>query len=113
MDDVTILTFSTSIERNCLNLKKVYRKCLAWADTHGSKFNPEKSELIHFTGKRRLGNKRYASIDLEGARIEPSKSIRILEAFLDRSLSPGAQLRTIQRKALILQLALKRLTQST
>ena len=90
VDDVNILTFSTSIERNCLNLERVYRKCLAWADTHGSKFNLEKSELIHFIGKRRLENRRYASIDLEGTRIEPSKSIRVLGAFLDRRLLPGA-----------------------
>jgi hypothetical protein len=113
VDDVNILTFSTSIERNCLNLEKVYQKCLTWAEAHGSKFNAEKSVLIHFIGKRRLGDKKLTAIKLEGTRIKPSKTIRILGAFLDQHLSPNAHFKVIQQRAPALQQALKRLTQST
>jgi hypothetical protein len=112
VDDIHILTFSQTIERNCRNLEKVYRKCTKWAQTHGSKFNSEKSELIHFTGKKRLKSKE-SSINLEGAIIKPSKTIRILGAFLNRGLTAEAHLSTIQKRASSLLLALKSLTQST
>src|SRR5215475_316799 len=96
IDDISLLTFSKSIERNIQNLEKAYRKCLNWARSHGSRFNPEKSELIHFIGKRR---KAYdAPITLEGRIIKPSKSIRLLGAYLDRGLTYKAQLDALNTK---------------
>ena len=81
VDDISLLTYSESTERNVRNLEKAYRKCLKWASSHGSRFNPEKSELIYFIGRRR---KVYmAPITLEGKKIEPSKSIKLLGAYLD------------------------------
>ena len=53
VDDISLLTYSKSTERNVRNLEKAYRKCLNWARTHGSRFNLEKSELIHFIGRKR------------------------------------------------------------
>ena len=80
MDDISLLTYSDSTERNVRNLEKAYRKCLNWARSHGSRFNPEKSELIHFIGRKKAYS---APITLEGEIIKPSKSIRLLGAFLD------------------------------
>jgi len=81
VDDISLLTYSDSTTRNVQNLEKAYRKCQKWARTHGSRFNPEKSELIHFLGRRRKVYR--APITLEGKKIEPSRSIRLLGAYLD------------------------------
>jgi hypothetical protein len=115
VDDVNILTYSTSIKRNCENLEKAYIKCINWAKTHGSKFNPEKSELIHFikyTRQKRL-DKMDISLKLEGSIIEPSKSIRILGVYLDQGLTANTQLKVLQKRIPALLTALKSLTQST
>ena len=92
MDDINILTASPSIQRNCINLGKAYLKCIEWAGTHGSKFNPEKSKLIHFIGQRRLKTR---AISLEGSIIEPSKTIKVLGAYLDQGLTGRAHLRAL------------------
>jgi len=112
VDDINLLTYGTSIQRNCRNLEKAYQKCIQWARTHGSKFNPEKSELIHFIGKKRLKRK-DTPVTLEGTTIKPSKTIRVLGTFLNQSLTPKAHLAIIQKRAPGLLLALKALTQST
>ena len=80
IDDISLLTYSESTERNVRNLEKAYGKCLNWARSHGSRFNPKKSELIYFIGRRRAYR---APITLEGRKIEPSKSIKLLGAYLD------------------------------
>ena len=81
MDDISLLTYSNSTERNVRNLEKAYRKCLSWVRTYGSRFNPKKSELIYFTGRKRKVYR--ATITLEGEIIKPSRSIRFLGAYLD------------------------------
>jgi hypothetical protein len=35
-DDVTLIVYSRTVERNCELLKKAYKKCLKWVKTHGS-----------------------------------------------------------------------------
>ena len=80
VDNISLLTFSNTTERNVRNLKKAYRKYLNWARTYGSRFNPDKSELIYFTERKKAYK---ASITLEGEEIKPSNTIRILGAYLD------------------------------
>ena len=111
MDDISLLTYSESTTRNVQNLEKAYRKYLNWARTYGSRFNPEKSELIYFTGRRRKAYK--ASITLEGQKIESSKSIRLLGAYLDQGLSYKAQLNALNTKIPSLLAALKSISSST
>ena len=81
IDDISLLTYSDSIERNVKNLEKAYKKCQNWAKSHGARFNPDKSELIHFIGRKRKAQK--ALITLKGKTIKPSKSIKLLGAHLD------------------------------
>ena len=111
MDDISLLTFSESTVRNVRNLEKAYRKCLNWARTHGSRFNPKKSELIHFLGRRRKVYR--APITLEGKKIKPSKSIKLLGAYLDQGLSYKAHLDALNTKIPSLLAALKMITSST
>jgi hypothetical protein len=49
MDDVNILTYGLSIRRNYEVLKRIYLAYETWVRRHGSKFNPQKYDLIHFT----------------------------------------------------------------
>ena len=94
VDDIALLTYSRSVKRNIYILQKAYEKCLEWSNSHGAKFNAEKSELIHFTkGKdSRLG------ITLEGKTILPSTEVRILGVYFNRSLSPTSHLEKIEAK---------------
>ena len=88
MDDVTILTRSSSIARNVQNLEKAYKKCQKWAETHGSKFNLDKTELTHFTRKKKYP--KGSSITLEGFTIKSLNEIKILGVYLDKNLSVNA-----------------------
>jgi len=110
IDDISLLTYSESTERNVRNLEKAYGKCLNWARSHGSRFNPEKSELIHFIGRRRVYR---ASITLEGRIIEPSKSIKLLGAHLDQGLTHRAHFEALGTKISTLVSAIKSITSST
>jgi hypothetical protein len=110
IDDISLLTYSDSTERNVRNLEKAYRKCLNWARSHGSRFNPEKSELIHFIGRRKAYS---APITLEGEIIKPSKSIRLLGVFLDQGLTHKAHFGVLEERVPKLLGALKSITSST
>jgi Reverse transcriptase (RNA-dependent DNA polymerase) len=92
VDDITLLTYSKSTYRNVKNLEKAYNECLKWANRHGATFNPEKSELIHFT--RGLGASR--EITLEGNTIKPSIAIKLLGIHLNRDLSPKHHLERLK-----------------
>jgi Reverse transcriptase (RNA-dependent DNA polymerase) len=56
VDDVNILTYGLSIRRNCEVLKRIHLACETWAKRHGSRFNPQKYNLIHFTRRPRSFN---------------------------------------------------------
>ena len=55
-DDVNMLAYSRSTERNCRILEAGHARCLLWARRHGMKFAPNKYELIHFTRSRHQFN---------------------------------------------------------
>ena len=109
VDDISLLTYSESTERNVRNLEKAYRKCLKWASSHGSRFNPKKSELIHFIGRKRVYK---ALITLERRIIKPSKSIKLLGAYLDQGLTYRAHFNALSTKIPTLVNAIKSITSS-
>jgi hypothetical protein len=49
VDDVNLLTYSTSVEGNYRNLERIHDVCEDWARRHGLKFNLNKYELLHLT----------------------------------------------------------------
>ena len=49
IDNINILTYSLSIRYNYKVLKRIYLIYKIWVKHHGSKFNPQKYSLIHFT----------------------------------------------------------------
>jgi exonuclease III len=112
MDDVNILTFGKTTEGNCRTLQHTHDACETWARRHGSKFNPQKYELIHFTRKP----KRYnmdASMEIDGQTIQPTGDVRILGVQLDSALRWKPHLRTLEAKAERTLNALKTTTGST
>ena len=108
VDDITILATSTGISTNCQLLERAYNKCQGWAKKYSSRFNPKKSELIHFT-KRAADN----GVMLGDSRIKPSKSIRVLGVHLNTRLTPKAHLQQLQAKNPHLLGSLRLLTQLT
>ena len=56
VNDVNILTYNDSTKRNCEKLKKIYRKCEKWCETHDSRFDVDNCELIHLSKTSRKHN---------------------------------------------------------
>jgi Reverse transcriptase (RNA-dependent DNA polymerase) len=85
MDNINILIFGLTTQRNCNVLQRIHLKYETWAKRHGSKFNPQKYDLIHFTRRPRRYNM-DASLTIKGQQINPSADIRILGVRLDSVL---------------------------
>jgi hypothetical protein len=112
VDDINILTYGSSTEENCRVLERTHNACESWAKTHGSKFNTEKYELIHFTRTPKRFNMK-AKVKITGQEIEPAADIKILGVRLDTALKWGAQLKAIETQAARTLNALKSITGST
>ena len=85
VNDINILTYSESTERNCEMLKKAWDKVVKWTKRHGFKFNERKHKLIHFS---RI-SKRYnmnANIALREHRVSVSINLRVLRIQLNFKL---------------------------
>ena len=63
MDNLNVLTYSSTTEANCATLSKVHERCLRWAERHEITFASHKYELIHFSIKIKRHNL-AVSIDL-------------------------------------------------
>jgi hypothetical protein len=85
VDDVNLLTYGTSAERNCRNLKKVHDACEDWARRHGSKFNFKKYKLLHLTRTPKRFNTE-ANVKIRIKKIRPAQNIRILKIRVDLTL---------------------------
>ncbi|KAI0999199.1 hypothetical protein K3495_g8996 [Podosphaera aphanis] len=95
VDDTSILTWSNTTEENCLNLEILHGKFQQWAKTHGEKHNLKEPLLI------------------QGHRIEPQSSLRILGIHMDPKLNWSAHTKSVQIKAEAQVHTMSRLTQST
>jgi exonuclease III len=112
VDDVNILTYGTSTERNCEILEEIHRKCAQWAVTHGARFAPEKYEVLHLTRNPKKFNLGVAP-SFEGIRIETKPHVRILGVQVDTKLRWGPHLAKIREKEASLLYAMGRITSST
>jgi hypothetical protein len=112
VDDVNILTYGSSTERNCKILSEIHRNCAKWAETHGAKFAPEKYEVLHLTRARKKFNLE-ATPTLEGVQINAKTCIRLLGVQIDRKLKWGPHMRSVSEKASSLLLATGRISSST
>ena len=77
MDDIHLLAYSKSTERNCQILEKAHRECARWAAIYGAMFVPAKYNLVHLTRKPKKVNL-TATVKLETVSIQPDPIIRVL-----------------------------------
>jgi hypothetical protein len=95
VDDVNLLIYGTSAERNYRNFERMHDACEDWARRHGSKFNLDKYELLHLTRTlKRFNTETGVKIGIKDVR--PAQDIRILEIRVDSALKWKAQLRAIE-----------------
>ena len=85
VDDVNVLTYSESTEKNCKTLERIHEDCIKWADTHGVRFAPDKYELLHFTRSPKHFNL-TAIPRIEGLKPHTKESIHILDIQIDTKL---------------------------
>lgn len=85
IDNVNILTYSTSTEGNCDKLRRIYIVCEDWARRHRSKFSAKKYELIHFTRTPKRFNM-TASVDLGNDNVVITGYMRVLSVQLNTKL---------------------------
>ena len=112
IDDINILTHSSSTEQNCDTLKQIYTKCETWARHHGSSFSEKKFHLIHFTRTPKKVNVN-ASLDIGGHTIRPESDIRILGVQLDTALRWKPHFRVVKAQVIHQVNALKMIIGST
>ena len=113
IDDVSILTHSTTTEENCRKLQVLYSGCKDWARKHASKFAPKKYKLLHLTRRPKRFNTRCPLELPGGVSVKPSESSRYLGVHLDTKLAWKKQLTEIRTKASRSVTALARISGST
>ena len=112
VDDINILTWGPTTEKNCQTLQQLHNKCLDWAVRHGATFAQKKYELIHLTRHPKRFNMN-ASLRLDQCRINPKTQIRVLGIELDTKLWWGPHVQKVQAKITRQAMALHRITTST
>ena len=90
----------------------MHNACEDWARRHGSKFNPDKYELLHLIRTPKRFNMK-ASIKIGTKEVHPAQDIRILGVRVDSALKWKAQLRTVETHAIRMLSALQSITGST
>ena len=109
-DDTNVVAFAPTASENCRTLEEAWKVCEQWASAYRMQFEPEKSELIHFTRARTPPTD---GVRLGGVRLQPQASTRFLGVWLDRKLTWRAHGQQIRRKLETQRLALTRLVAST
>ena len=103
MDDFSITISSTSAAKNCRALTAIYGELFSLAAENSAEFAPEKTDLIHFSGKRETI---IEGITVGSVHITPKIVVRWLGVFLDSKLTFKPY---VQRKAMAADLAYNRL----
>ena len=98
-------------QRNCKTLKAIHQKAEKWALQHGSQFDPDKYELVHFTRDPKQ-NTTHA-LRLPHATIEASPSCRYLGIEMDSRLRWDYHREKVEAKATKRLAALSALASST
>ena len=112
VNDINILTYSSTIERNYKVLEETYSKCLYQATTHGTIFAPKKYEVIYLTRAQRRFNLKATPV-LNRLQINTKDHIRVLGVQVDSKLKWRPYLTYIKEKATSLLLVTSYIIVST
>ncbi|OAQ61293.1 reverse transcriptase [Purpureocillium lilacinum] len=83
-DDTAMLRVGCSLQETTALASRDMRELLAWGASNGVTFDPDKTEIMHFSRKKDPARR---SIFQNDAEIVPADSIRWLGLWLDRKLS--------------------------
>ena len=97
IDDVNILTYSTSTEENCKTLETIHRRSEAWAARHEAAFAPAKYQLIHLSKNSKKFNMQ-ATVNIVNNIVNSKIDIRVLGVQIDTALKWGPHIKKIQEK---------------
>lgn len=97
IDDAAILAWGDSTGETCQKLAVSLERAQRWANTHASKFAPEKFQLTHFT-RARTRHDVSQCIDTTWCHIEPSPTCKYLGVTMDTKLQWKPHIEGIQRK---------------
>lgn len=112
VDDIHLLAYSRSTDKNCDPLEKVHRICLRWAETFGATFAPKKYELVHLTrGPKRVNL--TATVRLSQLAVKSNAAIRVLGLWIDTTMRWGPHLAKEKSKMADQKRALTCLSAST
>ena len=75
LDDIELVVFSESIERNCLLLKNAAEKLFQLQASNMNQFDMKKTELIHFHSKRFIRSENHP-VQIEDNLIKPKNLVR-------------------------------------
>ncbi|KZZ88524.1 reverse transcriptase [Ascosphaera apis ARSEF 7405] len=109
VDDVALLARGTSVEDTVQDLAADVETLLTWAKENAVSFDPKKSELLHFTRKRRPGTQVNPGISLPATADRPAWAIdavprdgcvRWLGVWFDRGMTFIQHIRRAKSKAL-------------
>jgi hypothetical protein len=86
VNNVNILEYGKSTEKNCRMLQAIHERCLEWARRHGASCAPWKSILVCCT-KARTKHISACPLILPTSTIYPSHSVCVLGVILNKKLS--------------------------
>lgn len=113
-DDVALIQTSTSLEENCEKLQADLQEALRWGDSEGITFDPQKSELLHFTRSSKDSHRPLPGVTAGTHAItEGNGPLRWLGVYFDRGLRFTAHAQILSAKALIVSNALQSLGKTT
>lgn len=106
-DDIAILRTGHSLTECTEKITNDLERLLAWGQENALSFDPEKTELQHFTQAPRP--KEYPGISIDGKEIEANQVTRWLGIWLDRKLSFLTHCQKWAAKAALISNHLRRL----
>jgi len=109
-DDTNILAFGKTTEQCAAALGRAFCSINSWAKLRGLSFNPQKSELIHFTKSRKPPS---TPCVLKSMTVKPAETARFLGIWLDRRLRWTGHVQALRKKLAVQTFALTRLTATT
>ncbi len=98
VDDVGIVTWSTSTKENCESLARTHHKAQLWATKHASVFAPAKYQLTHHT-RRTAEHQLDEQIKIGEIEVKPGAKCKYLGLTIDTQLKWKPHINQIQGKA--------------
>jgi len=99
VDDTNLGAWGPTAEDNCRRLAEAHEKCIQWANRHGSAFNPEKYQIMHFSKGRTAPGDLESTIRInEKPATVQKEEMRMLGVWFDPKMNWRAHIQKASRK---------------